>query len=433
MSRHGKALAVLRLAAGRRWRSRSFPLFSPRAANFATTSHNSRIDRSASPQLHGAESVAGVCAAYCAHSPLSLQAVALHFSRDDMQVGAVGHLPATASQAQPLADASDVLRVPLLCFGDAYGEETAAQRLKLAPEHVARRARHDPQPAHALFFRSGAVVFWGVPLAVRRDMLRRTTELFGVGSWADNLIGDVELPRVTAQQYLKRHATTPAPMPIRMEEFEHEFAFHVAEDTAAAEDSRGKGDGQEGPGNGGGRSGGGRAPSRQRRATFSNDQIYLRDLSDTSELLAISYGLAQSVKLHLHEVALDALVQRTERLPVELAQHGRISMSATDIRKLIGELLSARYSVNLVSDILDIPEYLWRRPELEPVYNECKAAVELKQRSRILDARAEVVRDALHILNSELSTAHSVRLERSILFLIGIEVLFEVARFTGIH
>jgi uncharacterized Rmd1/YagE family protein len=139
------------------------------------------------------------------------------------------------------------------------------------------------------------------------------------------------------------------------------------------------------------------------------------------------------VKLHLHEVALDALVQRTERLPVELAQHGRISMSATDIRKLIGELLSARYSVNLVSDILDIPEYLWRRPELEPVYNECKAAVELKQRSRILDARAEVVRDALHILNSELSTAHSVRLERSILFLIGIEVLFEVARFTGIH
>jgi uncharacterized Rmd1/YagE family protein len=195
-------------------------------------------------------------------------------------------------------------------------------------------------------------------------------------------------------------------MSIRMEEFEHEFKFHV--------------DPEKGGGSGG-----------RRRATFINDQIYVRDMDDTSEMLAVSYGLAQSVKLHMHEVALDALVQRTERLPVELARRGRISMSATDIRKLIGELLAARYSANLVSDILDIPEYLWRRPELEPVYVECKAAVELRQRSRILDARAEVVRDALHMLNSELATAHSARLERSILFLIGVEVLFEVARFSG--
>jgi uncharacterized Rmd1/YagE family protein len=252
-------------------------------------------------------------------------------------------------------------------------------------------ADESPRPAHAFFFRSGAVVFWDVPLSVRREVLRRTTELFGAGA---------------QQQVVKRHPRTPAPMSIRMEEFEHEFKFHV--------------DPEKGGGSGG-----------RRRATFINDQIYVRDMDDTSEMLAVSYGLAQSVKLHMHEVALDALVQRTERLPVELARRGRISMSATDIRKLIGELLAARYSANLVSDILDIPEYLWRRPELEPVYVECKAAVELRQRSRILDARAEVVRDALHMLNSELATAHSARLERSILFLIGVEVLFEVARFSG--
>lgn len=191
-----------------------------------------------------------------------------------------------------------------------------------------------------------------------------------------------------------------------MEEFEHEFAF----DVAAADDEK----------------------RHRARATFRNDKIYLPNLHDTEALLAVSYGLAQSVKLHLHEVALDTLVTRTKRLPEELAAHGRISLSATDIRKLVGELLSARYGVSLVSDILDVPEYLWRVPEMEPVYRECVAAVELKQRSRLLDERAEVVHDALHILTTELSTAHSVRLERSILFLIAVEVLFEVARFTGI-
>ncbi len=40
--------------------------------------------------------------------------------------------------------------------------------------------------------------------------------------------------------------------------------------------------------------------------------------------------------------------------------------------------MAARYSVSLVSDILDIPEFFWQNPELENLYLECTAAVELR-------------------------------------------------------
>jgi uncharacterized Rmd1/YagE family protein len=301
----------------------------------------------------------------------------------------------TAAPAEPrnLAEASDVLRIPLRVLEDGTGGG-------------------DTRDAHAFFFRSGAVVFWGVPLATRRELLQRASHF--ASSADSDVAGNNDAAGsagavCVASSGTAHHFVPRGPLPprtIHMEEFEHEFVYHVF-------GSNGK-------------------KKNGLRASFRNDEIYIGDLADFDELLALSYGLAQSVKLHVYEVALDALVQRTEKLPVELAQHGRISLSGTDIRKLIGELLAARYSVNLVSDILDTPDFFWQRPELERLYIECAAGVELKQRSRVLDARAQVVNDALHVLNSELASASSMRIERAILFLIAVEVVFEIVRFPGV-
>jgi uncharacterized Rmd1/YagE family protein len=339
----------------------------------------------------------GVCAAYCASSPLSLKSVARYFGHPRRVGTPAGGVFAAPAEPQLRAEASDVLRVPLRVIDGGA----------------------DSCDAHAFFFRSGAVVFWGVPLATRRVLLQQTS-IFAANVEAEAATGGGGGQSFGSSCVPGNGSANPPPASmvsiqhdspraalrsrtIHMEEFEHEFVFHVT----------GK-------------------KKNGRRAAFRNDEIYIGDLADCDEILALSYGLAQSVKLHVHEVALDALVQRTECLPLELAQYGRISLSATDIRKLIGELLAARYSVNLVSDILDTPEFFWQRPELERLYVECAAAVELKQRSRVLEVRAQVVNDALHILNSELASASSMRIERAILFLIAVEVVFEVVRFPGV-
>lgn len=284
----------------------------------------------------------GVCAAYCAKTPVPLSTVSSLFRE-----GSGLHEEYSAGHVEICAN--DVVHVPLGVAAD--------------------EAR-----SHAFFFSSGAVVFWGVPLALRRVLLRKVWGLMDDGP-TQARYGDEAMA---------------------MEDFDHEFVYRV--DTS------------------------------RRRASFKNDEIQLSDFEDSQQLLALSYGLAQSVNLCIHEEAVDVLVLRTRALPDELARDGRIRLPQRALKQLIGELLRARYSVSLVSDILDTPEYFWNNPGLEQLHKECTDAVELRQRARILDARVLVIKEALDMLNNELSSNSSNRVERAILFLIAVEVVLELAR-----
>ena len=126
----------------------------------------------------------------------------------------------------------------------------------------------------------------------------------------------------------------------------------------------------------------------------------------------------------MYEEAVDRLVEETKRLPQQLAKRGRIEMGATDIKKLMGELMAARYSVNLQSDILNTPESFWSHPELEGMYSQVCGGVELHRRADILNDRVEVIKHALDILKNELRSSSSHRVERAIVFLIAVEVGF---------
>lgn len=221
---------------------------------------------------------------------------------------------------------------------------------------------------HVFFFSSGAAVFWGLPLDARKELLR----------------------------ILVRFQEGKGGMLLEMEEFEHEFRYTV--------------------------------DAGRREAAFRQDEIFLREFENVEELLALSYGLAQSVKLLLYEEVIDSLVLRTRTLPEELARDGRIGRSGWELRRLIGELMAARYSVNLVSDLLDTPEWFWQHAELERLHLECAREVELRRRVKLLDTRSGVIKEALDILNSEVSTGASDRVERAILVLIAVEVGIEVAR-----
>lgn len=235
---------------------------------------------------------------------------------------------------------------------------------------------------HAFFFSSGASVFWGLSTEVRRKLLRTLVKF------------QERSTTITSIPTVKDGDTEGLPLP--MKEFDHEFRYKI--------------------------------DAGLKEARFHNDEIFLRNFGNAEELLALSYGLAQSVKLLLYEEVIDSLVNRTRTLPDELAKDGKIKMSQWQLKRLIGELMVARYSVNLVSDILDTPEYFWQHAELERLHLECAREVELKQRARILDTRVQVIKDALDILNNEVSSSSSNRVERAILALIAVEVVIEVAR-----
>lgn len=316
----------------------------------------------------------GICAAYCVPRTVSLSKLCDRLKSCEFRtnIGGADFITFRTHAVAPLA--ADVVHVDLRSETPRDERNNPNERLT------------NCFSGHAFCFNSGAVVCWGLPSHLCASVLD-VVAAFQEHDADSNLVSHAASHGFSVGG--RKHA-------VRLQDFEHEFRFTI--------------------------------DSNRVRPTFRHDEIRLADLSDASHLLAISYGLAQSVRLLLYEEAIDSLVSRTRQLPDQLASKGQVLLSRTQLRRLIGELLAARYSVLLVSDILDTPEFFWQHADLERVHLECAGQVELRERARLLDARTEVIKDALAILNNEVSASASDRVERAILFLIGVEVVIEVAK-----
>jgi uncharacterized Rmd1/YagE family protein len=92
----------------------------------------------------------------------------------------------------------------------------------------------------------------------------------------------------------------------------------------------------------------------------------------------------------------------------------------------MGVLFSERYSINLHSDILDTPEFFWRRPSFEPLYLNAAEFQDIQQRQTLLNHRLDMIHELYTMLSNELHVKHSTKLEWIIIILITIEVFLEL-------
>jgi uncharacterized Rmd1/YagE family protein len=152
------------------------------------------------------------------------------------------------------------------------------------------------------------------------------------------------------------------------------------------------------------------------------NEIILHDYSPLLKL-SMSHALAQSVKLNILERSISNLLDKTAPIQKELAATGSVSLSKKDLSKQIGTLFNERYSINLHSDILDVPEFFWRRPSYEPLYLMTAAFQDIQVRQNIMNHRLDMVHELYSILSNELNYIHSTRLEMIIIVLIAIEVI----------
>ncbi|MBX3709678.1 MAG: RMD1 family protein [Gammaproteobacteria bacterium] len=146
--------------------------------------------------------------------------------------------------------------------------------------------------------------------------------------------------------------------------------------------------------------------------------------------LAISYGLAQSIKLEAFEEAIQETIKKNSRLPEEIATRGEISLSRRAIFKRIGEIFIARSSINLNIEYLDAPEFFWRNPSMEPYYIMTKKYLDIPGRVMALNQKLDVLQELLDILNSQVQHQHSSLLESTIILLIIVEIVISLF---GLH
>ncbi len=160
---------------------------------------------------------------------------------------------------------------------------------------------------------------------------------------------------------------------------------------------------------------------------IEDDEISLHNKNVLTKL-AISHGLAQSVKLTTFEELIQQTIDLTKHIPAELARKGKIPLSRKEISKKMGELFMERNFINLHADILDTPEFFWDCPELEPFYRRTSHYLDVGKRVDILNKRLDIIHELLEILSGELNHQHSSRLEWTIIILILIEVLLVVLK-----
>ena len=161
------------------------------------------------------------------------------------------------------------------------------------------------------------------------------------------------------------------------------------------------------------------------KPNLAKDIISL-DTYDAREKLAVSFALAQSVKLGVFEPTVEATIQETRAIPERMALDGKIRLTRTSITKRIGQLFVDRASINLHSDILDHPEYFWEDDEQLPLYLRAAKYLEIDRRAEVLNKRLDIIKELFDMLASEYHNSHASMLEWIIIILIVIEVFFQV-------
>lgn len=170
---------------------------------------------------------------------------------------------------------------------------------------------------------------------------------------------------------------------------------------------------------------------------IQNDTITInhRLSNDHRIKLSISHALAQSTKLCVFEERVLAIVNNTRDLPETLAETGKITLPRKAIAQLIGKVFLQKSAVNLLSTVLDTPEFFWSAPDsLQVLYKKVNEYMELDDRVVVLNNRFQVLTEMLDMLRDHQNNSHTARLEWIVIWLIVIEVvvgLFECASILG--
>lgn len=156
-----------------------------------------------------------------------------------------------------------------------------------------------------------------------------------------------------------------------------------------------------------------------------HDKILLTE-NTFLEKLAISHGIAQSIKLNFFEETIMMTIKRNQNIPEELEKTGKIRLNKKEISMERGRLFKERSQIYLDYGLLDTPEFFWEYPELEPLYNITANYLDIKPRIEVLNKKLEVIQDLLNVLADEQKHKHSSFLEIIIIVLIAFEIILTI-------
>ena len=157
------------------------------------------------------------------------------------------------------------------------------------------------------------------------------------------------------------------------------------------------------------------------------DHIFLES-SDVLEKIAVSHGIAQSLKLSELEGYAWETIEAVSHIPRNIADSGKTKLSRKELAKIRGKLFLVDMDINLNYDLLDTPEFFWEYPEVENIYQKTVKYLDVKPRIEILDKKLGLIRELFNMLADEQNHNHSAVLEWIIIWLIAIEIIIFIIK-----
>ncbi|KAG6900297.1 hypothetical protein C0993_000270 [Termitomyces sp. T159_Od127] len=158
-----------------------------------------------------------------------------------------------------------------------------------------------------------------------------------------------------------------------------------------------------------------------------NDFFTLKSRSHLLKL-SIAHALAQSTLLARYEtIAQEVLSSPLARsIPSQLAESGKLQLRRRNALKLTGRLFKLRRDVNLVSNVLDVPELFWSEASLGQLYEAVREYMEIKGRVQVLNEKLGVASDFLDAIHDHLNNNEMNRITWVVIWLIVIAVVVEL-------
>jgi uncharacterized Rmd1/YagE family protein len=132
--------------------------------------------------------------------------------------------------------------------------------------------------------------------------------------------------------------------------------------------------------------------------------------------------LAKDVMLDYFEVKVASVFDRVEPLAARLKHHGNRNFKVRELLSQIGDVLLTQHRMVGRAEVLEKPEVLWYTPELEGLFGRLEREYEIRERSRAIDNKLEVIGDTAETL---LDLVHTSRSQKVEWYIVGL-ILFEI-------
>jgi len=143
--------------------------------------------------------------------------------------------------------------------------------------------------------------------------------------------------------------------------------------------------------------------------------------------LSVAHALAQSTLLaHYESVATSVLSSpSTVSIPRQLAFSGALNLKRRDAMKLTGKLFKLRRDVNLVSNVLDVPELFWSEASLGGLYEAVREYMEIGERVQVLNEKLGMASEFLDAIHDHLNNNAMERITWIVIWLIVVAILVD--------